>query len=87
MMQEDQQVKNDLITTYAATLTARFFRVFMALAARFNLELIQYNAVNIFVHAKLDETVFMRMPDEHQRQGCILKLNKTLYGLQKSPIL
>ena len=43
--------------TYAATLAARSFRVFMAIAARFDLELIQYDAVNAFVHAKLSKTI------------------------------
>ena len=67
MVQEDQQIKNNLITIYAAILAAYFFRVFMTLAARFNLELIQYDAVNTFVHVKLDKTVFIQMPDGHQR--------------------
>jgi hypothetical protein len=83
----DQQIKSDLTGTYAATLAARSFRVFMALAARFDLELTQYDAVNAFVHAKLDETVFMQMPDGYRKNGHILKLNKALYGLRRSPIL
>jgi hypothetical protein len=33
----------------------------IAIAARFNLELIQYNAVNAFVNAMLEEDVFMKM--------------------------
>jgi hypothetical protein len=53
----DQQAKSN-----AATLAARSFRVFMAIAARFDLELIQYDAVNEFVHAKLDEDICMKMP-------------------------
>ena len=67
MMREDQQVKNNLTAIYAATFAACFFWMFMALAARFDLELTQYDAVNAFVHAKLDETVFMQMPDGHWR--------------------
>jgi hypothetical protein len=34
---------------YAATLAARSFRTFMAIAARFDLELKQYDVVNAFV--------------------------------------
>ena len=49
--------------TYAATLAARSFRFFMAIAARFELELIQYDTVNAFVHAQLDERVFMKLPE------------------------
>jgi hypothetical protein len=59
----------------------------MAIAARFDLEMIQYDAVNTFVHAKLDDKVFMRMPDGYKKPGVILKLNKALYSLRKSPLL
>jgi hypothetical protein len=59
----------------------------MAIAARFDLEMIQYDAVNAFVHAKLDEKVFMKMPRGYSKRGVVLKLNRALYGLRKSPIL
>jgi len=80
----DQQDKSKIGDT---SLAARSFRVFMAIAARFDLELIQYDAVNAFVHAKLDEKVFMKMPRGYSKRGVILKLNRALYGLRKSPIL
>ena len=83
----DQQIKSTQQGTYAATLAARSFRVFMAIAARFDLELTQYDAVNAFVHAELDETVFMQMPDGYRKRGHIVKLKKALYGLRRSPIL
>lgn len=59
----------------------------MAIAARFDLELIQYDAVNAFVNAKLDRTVFMRMPHGYRKPGMILMLRKALYGLRESPLL
>ena len=59
----------------------------MAIAARFNLELIQYNAVNAFVNAELDKDVFIKMPLRHKRTRTILKLNKALYSLRKSLLL
>jgi hypothetical protein len=39
------------------------------------------------VHAPLDEEVFMRMPPGYRRPGRILKLNRALYGLRRSPYL
>lgn len=53
----------------AATLAARSFRTFMAIAARFDLELKQFDAVNAFVNANLEEEVFMRMPPGY-RERC-----------------
>jgi hypothetical protein len=83
----DQQLRNADHNTYAATLTGRSFRAIMAITARFDLELLQFDAVNAFVNAELDEDVFMRMPPGHRRAGRILKLNKALYGLRRSPLL
>jgi hypothetical protein len=83
----DQQAKSLTENTYAATLAGRSFRTLIAIAARFDLELIQYDAVNAFVNAGLEEDVFMKMPPGHRRTGTILKLNKALYGLRKSPLL
>ena len=83
----DQQLRGATENNYAATLAGRSFRTVMAIAARFNLELLQFDAVNAFVNADLDEDVFMRMPPGHRRFGTILKLNKALYGLRRSPLL
>ena len=74
-------------SNYTAILAGRSFRMLIAIAARFDLELLQYDAVNAFVNAKLEEDVFMKMPPGYRRNGTILKLNKALYGLQKSPLL
>ena len=65
VVQGDQQTASDLSEIYAATLAACFFCVFMVLAAQFDLELTQFDAVNAFVHVKLDKTVFMQMPDKY----------------------
>ena len=59
----------------------------LSFAAKFDLETLQLDAVNAFVHAKLDETVFMRMPPGYSKPGKVLRLNKALYGLRQSPLL
>ena len=83
IMWDDQQVKSDSVSIYTVTLAAHFFHVFMTLAAQFDLKLIQYNTVNIFMHANLNEIIFMKMSDEYQKTDHILRLNKTLYELQR----
>lgn len=83
----DQQQKGDMEETYAATLAGRSFRTVMAIAARFNLELIQYDAVNAFVNATLEKEVYMRMPPGYRKPGHVLLLRKALYGLRESPLL
>lgn len=83
----DQQAKSVHEDTYASTLAGRSFRILMAIAARFDLELVQYDAVNAFVNAKMDRDVFMRMPPGYRKPGKILKLQRALYGLRCSPLL
>ena len=83
----DQQIRGVAENNYAATLAGRSFRTVMAIAARFDLELLQYDAVNAFVNAALDEEVYMRMPPGHRKPGTVLKLTKALYGLRRSPLL
>jgi hypothetical protein len=53
----------------------------IAIAARFNLKLKQYDVTNAFAHALIDRLVYMRMPRGYAQHGKILKLNKALYGL------
>jgi hypothetical protein len=83
----DQQAKSTHEDTYASTLAGRSFRTLMAIAARFDLELLQYDVVNAFVNAELKQDVYMRMPPGYRRPGLILKLQKALYGLRQSPLL
>ena len=87
VMQDNQQVKSNFISIYIVILAAYFFHVFMILAAQFDLKLTQYNIINIFMHANLNEIIFMKMSDKYQKIDHILKLNKTLYRLQKFSLL
>lgn len=83
----DQQRNITSQDTYAATLAGRSFRLLMAIAAKHNLELKQYDVTNAFVHASLDREVYMRMPKGYSKPGTILRIKKALYGLRISPLL
>ena len=83
----DQQPRTSHEDTYASTLAGKSFRTLMAIAARFDLELTQFDAVNAFVNTKIDQDVFMRMPPGYRKAGKLLKLQRALYGLRASPLL
>lgn len=83
----DQQRNITSQDTYAATLASRSFRMLMAIAARYDLELKQWDVTNAFVHATMDREIYMRMPRGHQKKGTILRVQKALYGLRISPLL
>ena len=62
VVQGDQQRNITSQDTYATILASRSFRILMAIAAKYDLELKQYDVTNTFVHAILDREVYMRMP-------------------------
>lgn len=73
--------------TYAATLAARAFRLLMAIAAYFDLDAYQLDAVNAFLNSPIDEEVYVQYPDGFKIPGQSLRLKKALYGLRRSPFL
>jgi transposase InsO family protein len=82
----NQQARGDL-PTRATTLASTAFRTLMAITAKFDLETIQMDAVNAFVHCDLDEVVYMKLPPGFTKTGKVLRLRKALYGLRRSPLL
>jgi transposase InsO family protein len=75
--------------TRATTLASKSFRVMMAIAAKFDLEIKQFDVRNAFLNADLEEheEVYCEMPDGYKLAGRIIKLLKALYGLRRSPLL
>jgi DNA-binding CsgD family transcriptional regulator len=81
------QQKPDNLPTRATTLAATSFRTLMAVVAKFDLETIQLNAINAFVNADLNELMYMRTPPGFPVKNHVLRLNRALYGLRRSPLL
>ena len=59
----------------------------MAIAAYFNLDIYQFDAINAFCNALIDELIYIRYPDGFQVPGSCLKLLKALYGMPRSALL
>jgi hypothetical protein len=81
-----QQQECDL-PTRAITLATTSLRVLLAMVTKFDLETLQLDALNVFVHADIDKTVYMQMPPGYRKPNKVVQLNKALYGLRRSPIL
>ena len=75
------------IDIYAITLARKSFKALVIIMTCFDLEIIQYNAVNAFVNAPLDKVIYIRIPPEYCERGIVLFLHKALYGSRKSPLL
>jgi hypothetical protein len=62
----------------------------MAIAAQFDLEMIQFDVVNAFINAKRSETsarVRCYLPDGFKQDGMVVEVDRALYGLRDSPAL
>ena len=82
----DKQEVSEL-DTYAATLAAETMRFLLAIAAYFDLEMRQFDAVAAFLNCPLDETVHCRPPAGFPSPGRVWKLKRALYGLRRAPHL
>jgi hypothetical protein len=67
--------------TTAATLAARTFRTLIAIAAVFDLDIRQIDAVNAFVNSKLDKEVYTYIAEGFSEYSYIYQLKRALYGL------
>lgn len=63
-------------------------RVFIAMVAEKDLELVQFDVRAAFLHGELKEDIFMELPEglkKEENQDVVCKLNKSLYGLKQAP--
>ena len=59
----------------------------MAIAAYFDLKIYQYNAVNVFINASLNDEIYCLYPDGYKRPNIHWLLRRALYGLKESSLL
>lgn len=60
----------------------------MSLAANFNWDVQQFDAINAFLHGDLKEEVYMEIPPSFKGElkgSIVCKLKKALYGHNQSP--
>lgn len=66
--------------TYAATMAGKAFRAIIAIANRFDLELMQYDAPNAFLNSKIDRLLYVEAPPGFRQDDAFLKILKALYS-------
>lgn len=68
------------MNTYAATLASEVMRFLLAMAAYFDLEMRQYDAVTAFLITKLDEIICTNPPPGFGKKSQLWLLLMALYG-------
>jgi hypothetical protein len=87
MIREDLQMIDNAQNVYAATLALKIFRMLMIMMIVYQLKTRQLNAVNAFLNAINDDTVYCYMFDEYKQSEKMFKVIKTLYEQRKSSLL
>jgi hypothetical protein len=87
MIREDLQMIDNAQNVYAATLTSKGFRMLMIMMIVYRLKTRQLNAVNAFLNAINDETVYCYMSNEYKQSEKVFKVVRALYEQRKSSLL
>ncbi|CAB1112906.1 unnamed protein product [Ectocarpus sp. CCAP 1310/34] len=75
----------DYLETFSPTANAASHRLVVALACKYNLELLHWDIEQAFVQSELDYEVFMKLPPGcGSMSGKVVRLNKSLYGLKQA---
>lgn len=84
-----QQPGLDYKETFSPVVRYDSLRVMLALTAAKNLELAQFDVQTAFLHGKLEEEIWMKIPEgldvRGEKANLACKLEKSLYGLKQSP--
>ena len=78
----------DYNDTFAPTMHIKTLRVLLALASKHKYDVQQYDVSTAFLHASLEEVVYVRQPPGHEVEGkedWVYKLDKAMYGLKNAP--
>ena len=83
-----QSHRIDYFDTFVPVAKFKTSRILIALAAKLEWDLYQYDVWNAFIHGELEEEVYMNVPPGCKLTDCksmVCRLKKALYGLKQSP--
>ena len=83
----DCQIKGvDFFETYAPVVAWSTVRLLLVLSVVLGLATKQVDYTLAFIHAPIDDEVFIEMPKGFTRPGYLYKLKRSVYGLRQSPL-
>jgi hypothetical protein len=75
----------DYEETFAPVMSQRTLRVLLSLAAARDLEAKQVDVETAFLHAAVEEEIYMELPPGYGEPGKVARLRKAVYGLRQGP--
>lgn len=80
------QQKGKLEDTYSPVLRLQTLRILLSVAVQRKYIIHQMDVKGAFLYGRIDEEVYLKPPlGINIKNGCVLKLLKSIYGLKKSP--
>lgn len=77
----------DFINKFAPVVDRNMIRVFCTFACYANLVVQQIDVRTAFLHASLEEVIYVHPPSPYDNTAKVWRLHKALYGLKQSPSL
>jgi hypothetical protein len=75
----------DYQETFAPVARYESIRTLLAITAKHDLEMVQFDIKTAFLYGKLKEEIYIELPEGFPEPRPICKLNEGLYGLKQSP--
>lgn len=74
----------DYEETFSPVVRYNSLRYLLSLAAEFDLDIDQFDAVSAFLQGDVEEEIFMTQPEEFAKDSKVCRLNKAIYGLKQA---
>lgn len=79
-----QKKGNDYDEVYAPVVRYTSIRYLLALAAKYNLEIFQMDAISAFLQGDIDTEIYMSQPECYNENSKVCLLHKSIYGLKQA---
>lgn len=82
-----QKCDDNLYDVYAPVAKVSTFRILVVVANKLNLPIFQMDVQGAFLYGEIKDEVYMYLPNvtKNNKSNTVCKLNKSIYGLKKSP--
>jgi Reverse transcriptase (RNA-dependent DNA polymerase) len=82
----NQQVQNvDYFKTFSPVMSWTTIHLMLIVSSILDLSTVQADYTAVFLHAPIEEDIYVHMPRSFDKPGMVLKLKQCLYGLKQSP--
>lgn len=79
-----QRRGNDYDEVYAPVVRYTSVRYLLALAAKYNLDIFQMDAIGAFLQGDIDTEIYMSQPECYEKNNQVCRLHKSIYGLKQA---